>query len=72
MSSPDDEKKPPVQPNESRYKTGCTDLAQKSFKCMEDTEGDRELCTPFFRAYKTCLNEERLQRLAENAKRTAF
>ena len=42
----------------TQYATDCRKLAAESFKCLEATEGDRQLCDPHFKAYKACLKDE--------------
>ena len=56
----------------TQYATDCRKLAAESFKCLEATEGDRQLCDPHFKAYKACLKDEAERRKAENAKKTMF
>ena len=56
----------------TKFLTGCGDQHADSLRCIEENYERRELCQPFFEAYKACRREERKQRLENNAKRRFF
>ncbi|KAK5951570.1 Mitochondrial copper homeostasis protein [Knufia fluminis] len=41
----------------SKYYDPCQDAANKSIRCMNRNNGDREMCQDFFQAYRDCKKE---------------
>ena len=50
----------------SKLMTDCKKKHSESLKCIEENYERRELCQPFFDAYKLCRKEEHERRLEEN------
>ncbi|KDB23682.1 cytochrome c oxidase-assembly factor COX23, mitochondrial [Trichophyton interdigitale MR816] len=38
----------------SEYMDPCQDFADRSIKCMRRNNGDRDMCTDYFQAYRDC------------------
>ena len=52
----------------SKFLTACSQEHRNSLKCIEDNYTRRDLCQPFFEAYKKCRKEEHQKKLDDNAK----
>jgi len=51
--------------NTSKLRTNCSELAKKSYDCLEKCRGDNTKCQPYFDAYKDCRKEEHTKMIAE-------
>ena len=66
---------PPEEASKEKYtkfQTDCKKEHQDSLACITDNYGNRDVCQPFFDAYKECRKEEHKRKLQENAKRSSF
>ena len=52
----------------SKFLTDCAKEHRNSLACIEDNYERRELCQPFFEAYKTCRKLEHQRKMEENAR----
>ncbi|KAF2810406.1 uncharacterized protein BDZ99DRAFT_462981 [Mytilinidion resinicola] len=65
MPSQDDPETPWTEAAASRYENKpfsqyfdpCEEAAQRSLRCLYRNEGDREMCTDFFQAYRDCKKQ---------------
>ena len=55
----------------SQFYTDCSKEHSESLRCIEDNYEKKQVCQPFFDAYKACRREENKRRLEENARRSA-
>jgi hypothetical protein len=53
----------------SKLQTDCATEHGNSLQCIQDNLHDKNVCQPFFKAYKECRAEENRRRLEANAKR---
>ena len=56
----------------TKLATDCKSQQQDSLQCIMDNYERREVCQPFFEAYKACRRREREERLEKNAQRGSF
>lgn len=52
----------------SKFMTDCAKQHRESLACIEDNYETRDVCQPFFEAYKTCRKKEHQRKLEENAR----
>ena len=52
----------------SKFMTACAKEHRNSLACIEDNYERRDLCQPFFEAYKTCRKGEHQKKMEENAR----
>ena len=52
----------------SKFTTACAQQHRNSLECISDNYERKELCQPFFDAYKECRREEHQKKLEENAR----
>uniref|UniRef100_A0A7S1ZEW9 CHCH domain-containing protein n=1 Tax=Trieres chinensis TaxID=1514140 RepID=A0A7S1ZEW9_TRICV len=55
----------------SKFFTDCSKQHSESLRCIEDNYEQKDVCQPFFDAYKACRREENQRRLEENKRRIA-
>eukprot|EP00555_Chaetoceros_dichaeta_P002972 CAMPEP_0198249082 /NCGR_PEP_ID=MMETSP1447-20131203/702_1 /TAXON_ID=420782 /ORGANISM="Chaetoceros dichaeta, Strain CCMP1751" /LENGTH=107 /DNA_ID=CAMNT_0043933627 /DNA_START=88 /DNA_END=411 /DNA_ORIENTATION=+ len=53
----------------SKLATDCSVQQRASLECIDVHYEQKDVCQPFFEAYKHCRFKERKKRLAENAKK---
>lgn len=54
----------------SKFTTDCKQQHSNSLACIEDNYENKNVCQPFFDAYKKCRYEEHQRKLEMNAKMT--
>ena len=52
----------------SQFYTGCQSQHRESLQCIEDNYENKQVCEPYFDAYRRCRQEEHKKRLEENAR----
>ena len=55
----------------SKLRTGCGELAKRSYACLEKNQDNNAACQSFFEAYKECRKNEHDALIAERRKRFA-
>mmetsp|Transcript_2811 Transcript_2811/g.3989 ORF Transcript_2811/g.3989 Transcript_2811/m.3989 type:complete len:119 (+) Transcript_2811:115-471(+) len=52
----------------SKFFTDCQKQHRNSLGCIEENYENKQLCEPYFEAYRQCKQEERRKRLEENSR----
>jgi hypothetical protein len=52
----------------SKFVTYCAEEHKNSLQCIENNYNQKQICQPFFDAYKVCRKKEHELKLAENAR----
>lgn len=71
-ASSSDHPKASTKTEASKLVTDCSVEQRNSLQCIQDHLQDKQICQPFFEAYKKCRAEENRRRLEENARKYSF
>jgi hypothetical protein len=52
----------------SKFVTDCAEQHRASLACIEENYERKDLCQPFFEAYKTCRKQEHQKKMEENSR----
>jgi hypothetical protein len=56
----------------SKQQTDCRQQQSESLSCIQENYDTKNVCQPFFDAYKLCRKEEHARILEENSKKYFF